>query len=112
MTATDNRAGWWSRAACLTSEPDLFFPVSSCGPALRQVARAKEVCARCQIQQACLDYALDAEPVRGIWGGTTEEERAGLLSKRRRSAATSRSTVLGAARECPALAQLKQPARG
>jgi WhiB family transcriptional regulator, redox-sensing transcriptional regulator len=74
MTASD-RAEWWSRAACSTSDPDLFFPVSSSGPALSQVRRAKLICARCEIRQACFDYALDAGPMQGIWGGATEEER-------------------------------------
>jgi WhiB family transcriptional regulator, redox-sensing transcriptional regulator len=75
MTAIDNRAEWWSDAACSTADPELFFPVSSLGPALRQVAQAKAICARCHIQQACLRYALDAGPVQGIWGGTAEAER-------------------------------------
>jgi WhiB family transcriptional regulator, redox-sensing transcriptional regulator len=75
MPAPDSRAGWWSRAACSTSDPELFFPISSSGPALTQVRRAKAICARCEIQQACFEYALDAGPIHGIWGGTTEEER-------------------------------------
>jgi WhiB family redox-sensing transcriptional regulator len=85
MTVIDNRAGWRSGAACSTADPDLFFPVSSSGPALRQVAQAKAICARCHIQQACLGYALDAGPVQGIWGGTTEAERQ-LLRQRERKA--------------------------
>jgi WhiB family transcriptional regulator, redox-sensing transcriptional regulator len=75
MTAPDSRAGWWSRAACLASDPELFFPISSPSPGLNQVRRAKAICARCEIQQGCLDYALTAGPIHGIWGGTTEEER-------------------------------------
>jgi WhiB family transcriptional regulator, redox-sensing transcriptional regulator len=75
MPAPDSRAGWWSRAACSTSDSELFFPISPSGPALTQVRRAKAVCARCEIQQACLEYALAAGPIHGIWGGTTEEER-------------------------------------
>jgi len=75
MTASDNRAEWWSAAACLTADPELFFPLSSSGLALQQVARAKAICTRCGIQQACLGYALEADPVQGIWGGTTEAER-------------------------------------
>lgn len=90
MTASDSRADWWTRAACSTSDPDLFFPVSSCGPALLQVQLAKETCASCQIQQACLDYALDAGPVQGVWGGTTEEERQQLRRSARRAGAYRR----------------------
>lgn len=82
MTALDNRAGRWSRAACSTADPDLFFPISVSGPAVKQVIRAKAICARCQIQRECLEYALDAGSIQGVWGGTTESERR-LLRRRR-----------------------------
>jgi WhiB family redox-sensing transcriptional regulator len=82
MTALDNRAGRWSRAACSTADPDLFFPISGAGPAVKQMIRAKAICARCQIQRECLDYALDAGSIQGVWGGTTESERR-LLRRRR-----------------------------
>lgn len=85
MIATDNRADWWSRAACATADPEIFFPISNSGPALRQVSRAKAVCARCQIQQECLRYALDAGSIQGVWGGTTEEERQRLARRERRA---------------------------
>jgi WhiB family transcriptional regulator, redox-sensing transcriptional regulator len=86
MTALDNRAGWWARAACASADPELFFPISYSGPALRQVARAKAICARCPIQQECLRYALDAGSVQGVWGGMTEDERRLLLQRRKRQA--------------------------
>jgi WhiB family redox-sensing transcriptional regulator len=75
MTAVDNRAGWWTRAACASADPELFFPIACSGPALRQVARAKAICARCPIQQECLQYALAAGSIQGVWGGMTEAER-------------------------------------
>jgi WhiB family transcriptional regulator, redox-sensing transcriptional regulator len=83
MTALETRAEWWSRAACSTSDPDLFFPIASAGPAVRQVTQAKVICARCQIRQGCLNYALDIGPIQGIWGGMTEEERRRLRHRRR-----------------------------
>jgi len=89
MTALDNRAGWWARAACATADPQLFFPIAYSGPALRQVARAKAICARCPIQQECLRYALAAGSIQGVWGGLTEEERRRLLRRRRRALARS-----------------------
>lgn len=85
MTEMDNRAGRWSRAACATADPDLFFPISHSGPALRQVMRAKAICARCDIQRECLRYALDAGSIQGVWGGMTEEERRRLLRRNRRA---------------------------
>ena len=87
ITAIDNRAEWWSDAVCSTADPELFFSVSSLSPALRQVAQAKAICARCHIQQACLRYALDVGPVQGIWGGTTEAERRRLRQRERQARA-------------------------
>ncbi len=98
MTALDNRADWWSHAACSTADPELFFPLSGTGPAAQQVARAKAICAGCQIQHACLSYALAAGTVQGIWGGTTEEERR-LLLRRRAGARPARAQAAAPALE-------------
>ncbi len=95
MTASDNRAEWWSAAACLTADPELFFPISSSGLALKQVAQAKAICTRCGIQQACLGYALDAGPVQGIWGGTTEAERRLRRRLRKERAGLAREQAVG-----------------
>jgi WhiB family transcriptional regulator, redox-sensing transcriptional regulator len=93
MTALDNRAGRWARAACATADPDLFFPISTAGPAVRQVARAKAICARCEIRQECLLYALDAGSLQGVWGGTTESERRLLRRRRARARLDQEQTV-------------------
>ncbi len=68
---------WRNRAACLTSDPELFFPVGSVtsGPGLEQQNRAKEVCARCTVDAACLHYALETGQDTGVWGGLGEDER-------------------------------------
>ena len=66
---------WRLAAACRFAEPDLFFPVSSSGKALKQVAEAKAICAQCQVVRSCLAFALRTRQVHGVWGGTTEEER-------------------------------------
>jgi WhiB family transcriptional regulator, redox-sensing transcriptional regulator len=80
MAAVDNRAQWWSRAACRKADPELFFPISSSGTAL-ELSRAKAICARCKVAQPCLNYALAAGPLHGIWGGTSEEERRTLMQR-------------------------------
>jgi WhiB family redox-sensing transcriptional regulator len=67
---------WRSAAACRSAEPDLFFPISASGPALEQAAKAKAICAACRVRRECLAFALRTEQVHGIWGGTTEHERA------------------------------------
>jgi WhiB family redox-sensing transcriptional regulator len=69
------RLDWWRSAACRTSDPEMFFPVSSVGPGHDEVARAKEVCAACLVRRQCLQFALATRQAHGVWGGTTEEER-------------------------------------
>ncbi|WP_280874673.1 WhiB family transcriptional regulator [Streptomyces pseudovenezuelae] len=66
---------WRERAACLRVDPELFFPISSSGPTLRQVDEAKAVCGRCPVMEQCLDWAVRVGQVEGIWGGTTDRER-------------------------------------
>ena len=36
---------------------------------------AKRMCAKCEVKEECLQYALDAPHDNGIWGGTTPRER-------------------------------------
>lgn len=47
----------------------------------RDSEEAKQICFKCEKQEACLEYALRNEPL-GIWGGKTEAERAFLRSER------------------------------
>ena len=48
-------------------------------------AGAKAVCQRCPVIDACRRHALQAQEPCGIWGGLSEEERAGLLRAQRRA---------------------------
>lgn len=78
-------AGWAALAACREMDPELFFPVTSHGPAAIQVARAKAVCARCAVRDECLQFALATGQDCGIWGGTNEDERRAMRRRQRRS---------------------------
>ncbi len=89
MTAAQDIADWRALAACMSADPDMFFPISSAGPALGQVSQAKAVCAGCRVRQPCLDFALATGQTHGVWGGTTEEERQRLRRHRAVSAAPS-----------------------
>ncbi len=69
---------WHLNAACRGPESVLFFPPSS--PERRderelREARAKAICAQCDVRQDCLDFALRVREPHGIWGGLTEAER-------------------------------------
>ncbi|MFE6871793.1 WhiB family transcriptional regulator [Kitasatospora sp. NPDC057692] len=68
---------WRESARCRGVDPELFFPIGSgtSFPTLVQSDEAKAVCGRCPVARQCLDWALDAAPVEGVWGGTTEAER-------------------------------------
>jgi WhiB family redox-sensing transcriptional regulator len=66
---------WRRTAACRDTDPDLFFPVGTTGPAIEQIENAKAVCHACDAQSLCLEYALATNQDSGIWGGTSEEER-------------------------------------
>ena len=90
MTATAYVENWRALGACLSADPDLFFPISSQGPAEAQVARAKAICAHCSVARECLDFAMSHDQVYGIWGGTTPEDRQRDRRRRRRAAARKR----------------------
>lgn len=79
---------WRHRAACLDEDPELFFPVGNTGPAALQIAVAKAVCRRCDVTDACGQWALDTGQDSGVWGGLAEEERRTI---RRRNATQRRN---------------------
>ena len=75
---------WRTAGACVTSDPDLFFPVSVGTASAKQVSRALRICERCQVKEQCLDFAMQTGEADGIWGGTTPEERVKALRARNR----------------------------
>lgn len=83
---------WRAHGACLTADPDLFFPVAMGTVASRQIAEAQQICAGCPVKQQCLDFAMQTRESAGIWGGTTPEDRLRVLRPRHRK---SRTPVVG-----------------
>lgn len=73
---------WRHRALCRDEDPELFFPVGTTGPAASQVAAAKQVCRRCSVTQACLEWAIETGQDNGVWGATSEDERRALTRHR------------------------------
>lgn len=82
-TMTRHAVDWRAAGACLHADPDLFFPISASGRARAQIRQAKAICAGCPVRQECLEFAKENEPIQGIWGGTTQEERHKALRQRR-----------------------------
>jgi WhiB family redox-sensing transcriptional regulator len=66
---------WRTVALCRDTDPDLFFPIGTTGPALEQIEDAKAVCRQCPALEPCLEFALATNQESGVWGGTSEEER-------------------------------------
>ena len=80
---------WRHDAACLTEDPELFFPIGNTGPALAQIDEAKTVCQRCDVVDSCLKWALETGQDSGVWGGLSEDERRAL---KRRAARARRAS--------------------
>jgi WhiB family redox-sensing transcriptional regulator len=96
MTATGSATNWRAAGACLTADPDLFFPISTKGPAEQQIMRAKMICAGCSVRRQCLEFALSHDLVYGIWGGTTPEDRQRDRRRKRRAAAAAQKRMAAA----------------
>lgn len=69
---------WRNRPACLSENPELFFPIGNASDARAQVERARAVCRRCEALEACLEWALNSDQDSGVWGGLSEDERRAL----------------------------------
>lgn len=89
---------WMASANCLDVNPSLFFPEvpdddDGRETIAHQTAQAKQVCAGCEVQAACLQYAIATGETWGIWGGLTAGERARMRWRERK--AKARSSKLG-----------------
>lgn len=66
----DEDMSWQHKALCSQTDPEAFFPEK--GGSTRD---AKRVCARCEVRQECLQWAIEHDERFGIWGGMSERER-------------------------------------
>jgi WhiB family redox-sensing transcriptional regulator len=102
---------WRHKAACLDSDPELFFPIGN--SAVEQIEEAKAVCRRCPVADTCLQWALDTGQDAGVWGGLSEDERRALKRRNgraRRAAAGPKPKVAPASRVSPDRTQPTVPA--
>jgi WhiB family redox-sensing transcriptional regulator len=72
---------WRNDAACRGRDSNVWYPDNRIG--LRDAMR---ICAVCTVKDECLEFALEAEEIHGVWGGKTETERRLLLRRRRKDA--------------------------
>ncbi|WP_238017334.1 WhiB family transcriptional regulator [Dactylosporangium sp. AC04546] len=74
FTEQQGDGAWRTRGACQTVDPETFFPAPS-EPADAAVA----LCRTCDVQGACLAWALEVGDCHGVWGATTPRERRAML---------------------------------
>lgn len=67
---------------CAEIDPELFYPERGCS-----VREPISVCLACPVRAECLAWALETDERWGVWGGTSEQQRAKMRRERRRAAA-------------------------
>lgn len=81
---TSERDTWFNDAACLTTDPDAFFPEhgdATTGP------KARRICDGCDVTNQCLEYAITHRITDGIWGSTSPRTRRRIIEQRNKEAA-------------------------
>ncbi|MPZ53418.1 MAG: WhiB family transcriptional regulator [Acidimicrobiia bacterium] len=68
-------------AECRDESVESFFASNASSS---NVQHAKMICARCEVREECLAYALETPQIYGIWGGLTADERVLLRRSMRR----------------------------
>lgn len=79
---------WRAAGSCRGSDPDLFYPIGRGRSAYRQIEEAKAVCRDCPSREPCLAFAITTRQHRGVWGGTSPDERRRLTRHRVRTVAS------------------------
>lgn len=75
---------WQLQAACRGMDVEVFFhPDRERNPYRAQrISEAKRICGECPVIAQCRAHALSVCESFGVWGGLSEDERAGILGVR------------------------------
>jgi WhiB family transcriptional regulator, redox-sensing transcriptional regulator len=73
---------WQDLARCRETDAEIFFPEKGGSP-----RAARRICASCEVQEPCLEYALERDERFGIFGGLTTRQRDRLAAQRQRNGA-------------------------
>lgn len=71
---------WVEKALCSADDPD-FFPEKGTDTK-GATDRAKAICAKCPVQEVCLETALQNNEKHGIWGGKGRPQREKIRRER------------------------------
>jgi hypothetical protein len=105
LAERDQDMTWRARGACRNADPEVFFPAPT-EPADKAVA----LCRTCDVQGACLAWALRVGDCHGVWGATTARERRVMLVAWSSDAGEVPPGFVGARASRPARAALAEPA--
>jgi WhiB family redox-sensing transcriptional regulator len=73
-----------SNGACIGHPTEWWFPSKSETAEQRHLRlMATAICNTCNVREECLDYAIEAEEIFGIWGGLSASAREVEVRKRR-----------------------------
>lgn len=78
-------SSWASLAACAGYDTNLWFPETPQGR--DYFAKARQICAECEVRADCLEFALDFDQDNdrfGMFGGKSPKERAKIRDERMR----------------------------
>jgi WhiB family redox-sensing transcriptional regulator len=95
LPAADGRDGgdWRSRGACVTADPEIFYPPPNNSRGRAEVIEeALSWCRRCPVRADCLEWALTTPDAHGVIAGTTPTERRTI--RRQRGMAEPRAVTL------------------
>lgn len=79
---------WVSEGLCAQVDPELFFPERG-----QRSTDARRVCTSCGVRAQCLAEALANPSLEGVWGGTTQAQRAALRRNGAAKAPASRACL-------------------
>lgn len=87
-TSLPRNPDWRDDAECRRPDydPELWHPAGSTGAWIEVIADAKRVCFGCPVMEKCRQWALARPEESGIWGGTTDHERANWRRRMARKA--------------------------
>ncbi|WP_210587677.1 WhiB family transcriptional regulator [Streptomyces sp. GESEQ-35] len=84
---------WQQHALCRGMDSSVFFaPHGERGPEKRaREEKARAICRRCPVIEACAWTAMSGPETYGVWGGMSEGERIPLRPRRPRRAVAAES---------------------
>lgn len=75
---------WQQEGLCRKEDPETFFLDYNLrgSEKKRKIEKARSICKECPVRKECLNHALTAPEIYGVWGGLSEEERILILRGR------------------------------